>query len=112
MTDPRDLIQRLATVVSVLAEEYSGYSELAQEARTYLAQPKPEPTFTPEEVEMIAAPWSLLSPEPAAEPTLDDILDLCAEHEFMLGVDGANEEESANGLLVIARAVLARWGGR
>lgn len=51
--------------------------------------------------------------EPRPEwPTLDDILELCADHEFMLGVDGANEDESAKGLLEIARAVLARYGGQ
>jgi hypothetical protein len=52
---------------------------------------------------------ALAQPEPQG-PTLDDVVELCAEHEFMLGVDGANEEESAKGLLEIARAILARWG--
>jgi hypothetical protein len=54
-------------------------------------------------------PLVAAQPEPVG-PTLDDVVELCAEHEFMLGVDGANEEESAKGLLEIARAVLARWG--
>jgi len=52
---------------------------------------------------------ALARPEPVG-PTLDDIVELCADHEFMLGVEGANEEESAKGLLEIARAVLQRWG--
>ena len=30
-------------------------------------------------------------PEPQG-PTLDDIVELCAEHEFILGIDGANAE--------------------
>lgn len=52
---------------------------------------------------------ALAEPEPEG-PTLDDIWELCEEHDFVLGIDGANEEESANGLWAIARAVLARWG--
>lgn len=52
---------------------------------------------------------ALAEPEPE-EPTLDDIWELCEEHGFVLGIDGANEEESANSLWAIARAVLARWG--
>mgnify|MGYP000107764014 CR=1 FL=1 len=52
---------------------------------------------------------TLAQPEPQG-PTLDDILELCADHEFMLGVDGANEEESAKGLLEIIHTALARWG--
>ena len=60
-------------------------------------------------IAMADARAALNQPEPVG-PTLDDVVELCAEHEFMLGVDGANEEESAKGLLEIARAVLARWG--
>ena len=52
---------------------------------------------------------ALAQPEPVG-PTLDDIVELCADHEFILGIEGANEEESAKGLLEIARAVLAHWG--
>jgi hypothetical protein len=95
--------------------------DLMQRARIAVAQAEPE--FTPEEVEMIQAPCTLptfdchpivsyLTPPPPEPqgPTLDDIVELCAEHEFILGIDGANEEESAKGLLEIARAALARWG--
>jgi len=52
---------------------------------------------------------ALAQPEPVG-PTLDDIVTLCADHEFTLGFDGANEEESAEVLLEIVLAVLARWG--
>ena len=69
MTDPRDLIQRLADSLAENCSDYivnpQFYPEVA-EARAYLAA-HPEPaadgsTFTPEEAEMIAAPWSYLQP--------------------------------------------------
>ena len=43
-------------------------------------------------------------------PTIDDVWELCEEHGFHLGIDGANEEESANGLREIIFTALARWG--
>jgi hypothetical protein len=66
MTEPLNLIQRLA---DALKEECNWidnpkHDELIAEALVYLERSEPGPTFTPEEEEMIAAPWSLLSPEP------------------------------------------------
>ena len=89
MTDPRDLIQRLAPVVSALAEEYSGYSELAQEVRAYLAAPDES-----------AVPAG-------SEPTDEELASTYwkAWHEYH---DRTNSVLHAAGL----RAVLARWGSR
>lgn len=73
MTDPRDLIQRLADELEGEIEHKVGWGEpdyadeLINEARAYLAQPEPEPTFTPEEVKMIAAPWSYLQSQQELE---------------------------------------------
>ena len=47
---------------------------------------------------------------PAPAPTVNDIFELCEDHEFHLGSDGADEEESAESLLEIIRVALARWG--
>jgi hypothetical protein len=51
----------------------------------------------------------LATDPPAPRPTTDDIWELCEDHEFHLG-DGFNDEESAEGLLQIIEAALARWG--
>ena len=94
MTDPRDLIQRLADSVELLLQMRNGLMPLVitetalAEARAYLAAPD-EP----------AVPDS-------REPTDEELHDLWQElYRFH---DGATSGEVA----VIARAVLARWGGR
>ena len=53
---------------------------------------------------------TLAAEPPAPGPTIDDIWELCEDHEFHLGMDGANEEESAKGLLEIINTALGRWG--
>ena len=53
---------------------------------------------------------ALAAEPPAPGPTIDDIWQLCEDHEFHLGMDGANEEESAEGLLEIINTALGRWG--
>jgi hypothetical protein len=70
----------------------------------------PEATELRLYVEALEARCTAVAQPKPQGATLDDIVELCAEHEFMLGVDGANEDESAEGLLEIACAVLARWG--
>ncbi len=66
-------------------------------------------TADPDTVAMVPVVLRQLLSQPEPEgPTLDDIVELCADHEFMLGVEGANEEESAKGILEIVRVVLAR----
>lgn len=52
---------------------------------------------------------ALAAPQQGA-PTLGDIHDLCEETGFVLGIDGANEAESADGLLEIVRLAIARYG--
>lgn len=52
----------------------------------------------------------LRQPAPAPGPTIDDIWGMCEDHEFHLGMDGANEEESAESLLEIINTALGRWG--
>ena len=49
---------------------------------------------------------------PAPAPTLKDIFELCEDHQFHLGYDGADEEQSAEGLLQIILVALARWGNQ
>ncbi len=44
--------------------------------------------------------------------TLGDIYDLCEETEFVLGIDGAYEDESAEGLLEIVRLAFTRYGAQ
>lgn len=55
---------------------------------------------------------ALAAAPPAPDPTINDIFELCEDHEFHLGRDGANEEESAEGLLQIILVALARWGNQ
>jgi hypothetical protein len=55
---------------------------------------------------------ALAAAPPAPAPTINDLLELCEDHEFHLGIDGANEEESAEGLLQIIRVALSRWGNQ
>ena len=63
-------------------------------------EPEPEPEFTAEEIEMIQAPWSYLSPaqqpEPA-EPSDEEIRLMAVEWGHRSPVE-------------FARAVLQRWG--
>jgi hypothetical protein len=55
---------------------------------------------------------ALAAAPPAPAPTINDLLELCEDHEFHIGIDGANEEESAEGLLQIIRVALSRWGNQ
>ena len=48
----------------------------------------------------------------APAPTINDIFELCEDHEFHLGGDGADEEESAESLLQIILVALTRWGNQ
>jgi hypothetical protein len=85
MTDFRALCAELLQELEH-ASAWDYQQGLKDQARAVLAQPEPE------------------------GPTIDDILELCADHEFHLGIDGANEEESAMGLLGIVNSALTRWG--
>ena len=96
-----------------LAEQIAG-DELLRIANQNRAA-FPEPTFTPEEVELHQAPWSYLSP-PAAEPqgpTDDAILLLAAKAAGYERIESADDDYLAidsTELVAFARAVLARWG--
>ena len=88
MTDFRELCAELVTELEKWCGTYSSTEDsqsVINRARAALAEPEPE------------------------GPTLDDIYELCEEHEFILA-DGFSEEESIHALWEIARAVLARWG--
>ena len=94
MTDPiRSLLAEMAEEIEgnrrCLMGDSSLVHPLAERARAALA----------------AAP-------PAPAPTINDLLELCEDHEFHLGIDGANEEESAESLLQIIRIALSRWGNQ
>jgi hypothetical protein len=77
-------------------------SLLAAEAHIHVAGPEYQQARD-------AALAALAAKPPAPGPTTDDIWELCEDHEFHLG-DGFNDEESAEGLLQIINAALARWG--
>ena len=55
---------------------------------------------------------ALAAEPPAPAPTINDIFELCEDHEFHLGGDGADEEESAESLLQIILVALTRWGNQ
>ena len=94
MANPRDSIQRLADALHnairvIKHEDGTQHIDTAlvvlSEARAYLAAtPEPEPVFTAEEVEMIAAPWSYLQPSLPTPIPLSERLpgtgDLTDEH--------------------------------
>ena len=55
---------------------------------------------------------ALAAEPPAPAPTINDIFELCEDHQFHLGYDGADEEQSAEGLLQIVLVALARWSNQ
>jgi hypothetical protein len=55
---------------------------------------------------------ALAAAPPVPAPTINDIYELCEDHEFHLGGNGADEEESAESLLQIIRIALSRWGNQ
>lgn len=78
--------------------------DLMQRARIAVAQAEPE--FTPEEVEMIQAPWSYLTPpQPEPQGPTDEEL-LYAWEDCR----NAEPDPSFPKPIAFARAVLARWG--
>ena len=64
------------------------------------------------EVVKILEDAGLAGEPPAPAPTINDIFELCEDHEFHLGGDGADEEESAESLLQIILVALTRWGNQ
>jgi hypothetical protein len=99
MTDPRDLIKRLAKELDLYRQmardNCTSTHPLAAEARAYFAQPEPD------------GPTELIRALELAEAALADIGD--AEREP--GDDLAWAEARAAQDLPRIRAVLARWGG-
>lgn len=84
MTDPRDLIQRLADVLDEHARDCGDQEQarsLASEARAYLA-----------------------TPEPAAGPTDEDLAQYC--HEWFYGNPDRTEIDPVD----LCRGALARYG--
>jgi hypothetical protein len=60
---------------------------------------------------VVAARAALAAQPPAPAPTIDDIWRLCEDHDFQIG-DGASADESAEILLEVICAALARWGAQ
>lgn len=73
-------------------------AEVLTRARAALAQPEPE--FTTEEIEMIQAPWSYLSPAQQPEPSGPS-----DEELRLMAVEWGHRSP-----VEFARAVLQRWG--
>jgi hypothetical protein len=121
MTNPRDLIKRLADefecwIVHAEVEDIERAHKLVDEARAYLAQPEPEGTIAeprgcpiPGACSCPTAPYvppELIRALELAEAALADIGD--AERES--GDDLAWAEARAAQNLPRIRTVLARWG--
>ena len=101
MTDPRDLIKRLADELDhyrqLLMDDKRETHALATEARAYLSQPEPEGP-TDEELLQIAA--ATIDPYESCGIAIGEYE---AETECAVEVYGSE-------LIAYARAVLARWG--
>ena len=103
MTDPRDLIKRLADELDhyrqLLMDDRRETHALATEAYAYLAQPEPE---GPTDEELLATAAASIEPCQDTGITIG---------EYELETERAVEMYGSE-LIAFARAVLARWGGQ
>jgi len=102
MTDPRDLIRRLADefecwIVNAEVEDIERAHNLVNEARAYLAQPEPE---GPTDEELLAIAAASINPYQDSGIAIGEYE---SETERAVHVYGSE-------LIAFARAVLARWG--
>jgi hypothetical protein len=109
----RPLLEAVARMADRIGQHTVGeITAISNRAAAWLAE---NPPGQPVAIEPRGCPapgaCSCVEP-PAPAPTINDIFELCEDHEFHLGRDGANEEESAEGLLQIIRVALARWGNQ